>query len=111
MSNTISLTGNASVKSELGSTKTGKPAFTFSVADTTRKQQGDEWVNGETTWVEVPTYEKLAERAAELVKDGQRVTVVGRLETVNFTDRENTVRTKLVLHPDEIALNIRFGLK
>jgi hypothetical protein len=40
MSNTITIHGNASVNQTLGSTKSGKPAFTFSVADTARKQQG-----------------------------------------------------------------------
>lgn len=112
MSNTITIHGNASVQRDLAATSTGKSVFTFSVADTARKQVADgEYVDGETTWVEVPCWNHLAVHAAELVKNGQRVSVTGRLETERFTDRDGAERTKLVLHPDEVAINIRFGIK
>lgn len=110
MSNTIFVEGNAGSTPELRHTAGGKAVTNFSVADTQRKQVDGNWVDAETTWFEVTAWEKLAEHVATHVKQGQRLTVTGRLETQTF-DVDGESRKKLVLIADSVSLNLRFGLK
>ena len=110
MSNTITVTGNATGKPSHRITSTGNSVSNFSVADNRRVQVNGEWTDAETTFYDVTVWGPLADQAHALIVAGQRLTVVGRLETQSF-DAEDGPRKKLVLVAEEVALNIRFGLK
>lgn len=60
--------------------KNNTPVIDFSIAVTPRKKDGDEWVDGETYWVTVTAWNKLAENVAESFNAGDRVFVVGRTD-------------------------------
>jgi single-strand DNA-binding protein len=110
MSTTIIVTGNATAVPSHRQTGTGKSVSNFSVADNRRVQVNGEWTDAEPTFYEVTCWGDLADQAHAVIVKGQRVTVVGRLETQQY-DAEDGPRKTLVLVADEAALNIRFGLK
>ena len=60
--------------------KNNTPVIDFSMAITPRKKDGDEWVDGETYWVNVTAWNKLAENVEASFKSGDRVFVVGRTD-------------------------------
>lgn len=61
----------------------------FSVAMTPRKRVGDEWVDGETYWVTVTAWNRLAKNIAESFKSGDRVLIWGRTDMkAGYTNKD-----------------------
>lgn len=61
----------------------------FAVAVTPRVKNGDNWEDGETYWVSVTAWDKLAENIAASFKVGDRVFVHGRVDMKpGYTNKE-----------------------
>lgn len=84
------LVGNVGKVYDLRSVGKDKTAVVdFSMAITPRKRQGDDWVDGETYWVNVTAWGKLAENVEASFKSGDRIFVYGRTEMKeSYTNRE-----------------------
>jgi len=105
---TITTTGNRTHDPELRSTPSGKAVVTVRIAVNHRVRRGDEWVNGEPTFYEMPLWEQVAQYTAESLRRGDRVLVAGQVHTEAWTDSAGATRTKQVIADAEIGASLRF---
>lgn len=91
--------------------KNNTPVLDFSVAVTPRKKDGDEWVDGETYWITITAWNKLAENVAESFKSGDRVFVYGRIEMKSgYTNKEgNAVEGRPIMIADFAGLEVSYN--
>jgi len=77
-------TGNLGSIAEVKTSAAGKQYVTFNVGVTPSKKVGNEYVNGETTWIRVTSFDTDVTVTDQLMK-GVRVIVAGRL-TIRTAD-------------------------
>lgn len=71
-------TGNLGSTAEVKSSASGKQYLTFNVGVTPAKKVGNDYVNGETMWLRVTSFDVTTDLTNELLK-GARVKVAGRM--------------------------------
>ena len=103
---TATIAGNLGRDPEIKHTANGVAICSFSIAVNTRKKEGNEWVDGPTTWWEIKTFKNLAELCAEQLTKGTKILVTGRPELEQWEGKEGEKRSKLVLLADEVGLLI-----
>lgn len=88
----ITATGRLGSDPELTFTPQGKALAKFRIAcgERIKDQQSGEWKDGDTTWLSVALWEKDAEAAAEHLKKGDEVTVVGLLLVRDFEAKDGS---------------------
>ena len=107
--NTLTITGNLPDAPELRFTQSGIAVATFTVMQTKREKQGDQYVDGAKNGLRVTVWRDMAENVAESLVKGSRVTVTGRLEPQNWQDRESGAnRYGWELVADDVAVSLRF---
>jgi single-strand DNA-binding protein len=80
--------GNLTRDPDLKQLPNGQPVTSFSIAlNRSYKGADDEWVE-ETDFIDVVTFGKLADQAAQNLMKGTRVLVQGRLKTSSWDDKE-----------------------
>lgn len=91
--------------------KDNTPVVDFSVAVTPRKRDGDEWKDGETYWVTVTAWNKLAENVAASFNSGDRVIVYGRVEMKDgYTNRDGeAVPARPIMVADFAGLEVSYA--
>lgn len=108
MSNTITVTGNLGSDPELRFTSSGKAFVSVSVGDTPRRFNRDtnQWEDaGETLWLRCTRFGGEAEEIAEKAHRGDKVTVVGKLKSRSWDDKETgQKRTAVEVDADSIAI-------
>lgn len=104
----ITVVGNVTADPELRFTPAGKAVAGFTVASTPRVKDGDQWVDGETTWLRCSAWEQLAENVAESIQKGVRVIVQGALSSRSY-EKDGQTRTSLELRVDAIGPELRFA--
>ena len=105
----ITITGNATSDAELTFAQSGTALARFTVAVSKREKQPDgSWGDGKSSFYRVTAFQQLAEHAAESVKRGDRVTVVGRLELREY-EHNGEKRLSPDVAADEVALSLRFA--
>lgn len=104
----LTVIGNVTADPELRFTPSGKPVANFTLASTPRTKQGDEWVDGETTWLRCAAWDALAENVAESIQKGVRVIVQGALSSRSY-EKDGQTRTSLELRVDAIGPELRFA--
>lgn len=101
--NKVLLLGNVGRDPEKKSTGSVS-VVNFSLATTSRRKQGDEWVD-ETTWHDLVAFGKTAEVASEYLRKGSQVYVEGKLRTRSWDDKETGAkRYKTEIVVDELIL-------
>lgn len=90
-------------------TPQGKPIASFNLASTPRVKDGDNWVDGETTWFRVSAFDQMAENIAESLVKGDRVIVQGRMKTRSYQTDAGETRTSLELAADEVGPTLRWA--
>lgn len=100
--NRVTLLGALGKDPEMRQLNNGKSAASISVATSTSKKQGNEWVS-ETQWHRVVAYDKQADVVANMTK-GQMIFVDGRLNYRKYTNKQGVEQsvTEIVaneLHP------------
>jgi single-strand DNA-binding protein len=85
-SNFISVTGNLGSAVEIRKPDQGEDVAKLSVAETVSRMNAKtaEFEQVHTNWIPVVAFGTLAQRAAQALKKGDRVTVVGTLKTSSY---------------------------
>ncbi len=90
--NKVILLGNLGKDPDFRLTTTNAtPVATFSLALNRNVKDGESWKQS-TEWVRCVAWERQAEIIAEYVTKGQRLYVEGRIQTREWTDKENIKR-------------------
>jgi single-strand DNA-binding protein len=87
----------------------GKAIASFSVASTPRVKDGDNWVDGETTWFRVSVFDAMAENVVESFAKGDRVIVQGRFKTRSYQTDAGETRSGLELVAEEVGPTLRWA--
>lgn len=93
--NTITLSGNLTRDPELRSTNSGKAVVSLRVANN-RFQR--------TNFLDVTAWEGLAELIAKVYSKGDNITVVGEVQTREYTDKEGNDRTAFEIVARDVQL-------
>lgn len=99
MSAEIVATGNIT-EPNVGATGSGKSTLNFRLGATPRRkdQQTQQWADfGEPLFLSVTLWEQDADRWANVLQKGSRVTVSGTLALRKWTDREGVERVSMEL--------------
>lgn len=105
----LTVTGNLTNDPELRFTPAGVAVANFTVAQTPRTKQGDEWVDGETLFMPCTVWRETAEHIAESLTKGTRVVVTGRLTARTFDHKDGSKRTVNELQVDEVGPSLRYA--
>lgn len=105
---TIQIVGNITADPELRFTPSGKAVANFTVAQTPRTKQGDEYVDGEAMLFRCAAWGDYGEHVAESFEKGQRVLVSGRLKVRSY-EKDGVTRTSLDVEVDECGHSLRFA--
>lgn len=98
--------------------KDNRAVIDFSVAVTPRVRNGDNWEDGETTWVNCTAWDRQAENIEASFKDsngdvkrGDRVIVIGRVRTKpEFTkDDGSVIPARDYVNVDYIGIELTFA--
>lgn len=105
----ISFVGNLGGDPELRFTPSGAAVVNFSVAVVERKRDGDQWMDGETTWYRCNAWRTLAENVAESLVKGTRVVVVGTLKSRAYENRDTGAKgLSWEVEVDAVGPELRF---
>lgn len=78
-------------------------------SDRKKNEATGEWEDSKTLWVDVTMFKSLAENVAESIEKGDLVTVVGKLATDEWNDRDSgEKRSKTVVIADSVAASLTF---
>jgi len=103
--NRTELVGNLGNDPETRSSATGTTVVTASIAVHTSYKQGDDWKE-RTDWFRLVAFGEAGENLSRFTK-GERIRVMGRLQSSEYTDREGQRRTSVevvVLRSDDAPL-------
>ncbi|QDK03884.1 ssDNA binding protein [Mycobacterium phage Lewan] len=103
----IQIQGNLTADPELRFLESGVAVAQFSVASTPRVKKGDEWVDGETVFLRTTVWRELAEGAAEALRKGDSVVVIGKLKQRSFETREGEKRSVFEIDGEFVGKNVR----
>lgn len=106
---TVTMVGRVGADPMLKFTQKGDAWCTFRIAHTARVKNGDEWKDGQTTWVGVSAWRTLAENVAESITKGTSVIVSGRLEQRDWETQDGERRTSYEIVADEVGLALSFA--
>jgi single-strand DNA-binding protein len=79
------------------------------VASSRKKDEGGNWVDDKTTWVDLVGFKKVAENMAESFSKGDLVTVTGKLQVEDWEDKEGNKRTSVRVMVDTIGMSVAFA--
>jgi len=85
----------------------GKAVARLRLVANDRKKEGDQWVDGDTLWINATVFGKPAENAAESLKKGDLVVVTGRLRTESW-ESDGQKKSAIVLIADQVAADLTF---
>ncbi|ADL71044.1 ssDNA binding protein [Mycobacterium phage Halena] len=103
----IQQVGNLTADPELRFLPSGVAVAQFSVASTPRVKKGDEWVDGETVFLRCTVWRELAEGAAETLRKGDQVVVLGKLKQRSFETKEGEKRTVFEVDGEFVGKSVR----
>lgn len=93
------------------------PTLTFSqsgvavckvrVAASSRRKDGDQWVDDKTTWITVTAFKQLAENVAESIVKGDLILVTGKLQMEEW-EKDGVKHTGYSVIADTIGPSIAF---
>ena len=107
--NSTVITGNLVRDPELRSTASGNVLASFSVADNRRWADATGERREATSYLDVVAWGDLGRHVAESLRQGDRVTVTGRLEQRSWETAEGERRSKLELNATDVAASLRFA--
>ena len=86
----ITIVGNVATEPQLKIVGDDIPRCSFRLASSTRRREGDEWVDGPTSWYTVTAWRWLAENVSLSVFKGDPVVVTGRLQVREWSTDERS---------------------
>jgi single-strand DNA-binding protein len=107
--NSTVVTGNIVRDPELRSTASGNAVASFSVADNRRWADATGERREATSYLDVVAWGDLGRHVAESLRQGDRVTVTGRLEQRSWENGQGERRSKVELNATDVAASLRFA--
>lgn len=108
----LTVVGNAT-SVELRFTPAGRAACSFRLASTPRRfdKNSNQWVDGETLWLNCTVWGEQGENLAETFGDAKslRVVVTGRLKQRSYQTKEGENRVSYEVEADEVAPSLKFA--
>jgi len=105
----IALSGNIGTEIEFVSGE-GWNIARFRLGSTPRWRKGEEWVNGETTWISVRASGYTALNIRDSLRKGDPVLVIGRLRTRSWIDEEGVKQERLVVEATSLGHDLSRGV-
>lgn len=109
--NRVCISGNLTRDAELSSTASGTSILNFccAVNDHRKKQQSDEWEDY-PNFIECTMFGTRAEKLAQYLVKGSKVTLAGRLHYSSWKDKETgKTRSRVGVNVDEVEFMSRGG--
>ena len=104
----VTFTGYLATTPERRQTTTGKRVTNVRVATTERRKQGDQYVDGVTTFYTVTCWNWLGERVADCLQKGDPVFVSGRLVEKSYQKKDGSgLVTYLDVEADAIGPDLK----
>lgn len=107
--NHVTLVGNTTDDPELRTLPKGGQLTTFRLAVTRRYKDNTGEVQRNTGFFNVACWGDLAEHVAETVSKGDRLTVVGRLELDQWTDKDGGHRERVQIRASDVSVSLRWS--
>ncbi|NKQ59033.1 single-stranded DNA-binding protein [Amycolatopsis sp. K13G38] len=94
------------------SAKNARTVTTFDVAVNRRRfdRETGEWIEQTPVFHRVVTYGQLADNAAESLRRGIEVAVIGRFADDSYTAEDGTRRVRIVLEAEVVAPSLRWAI-
>jgi single-strand DNA-binding protein len=108
---TVIVQGNVCLDPQLTLTDSGKARLTLRVAAGERKKVGDDWVDGETTFVNCTIWGFQAEAASESITKGTPIVVVGKLRSYTYDNKEGAKVTAFEVNVESVAVDVKRAAK
>lgn len=106
---TISVEGRLIGEVQLRYTDEGVAVARFRMLAADRRRQPDgQWVETEKFWITITAFRKLAENAADSLRDRDAVVVVGKLSTAEWSDAEGRTQSAPKLIASSIGPSLFF---
>jgi single-strand DNA-binding protein len=107
----MTIVGNVVDTPKLRRTRSGHSVANFRVASTPRRfdREAGQWVDGQTLFVTVTCWRSLGENAAQSLRKGQPVVVVGRFCQREY-ERDETLRTAYELEAIALGHDLTRGV-
>ena len=102
----VTAIGNVVFEPDFKVTESGLSRCKLRIACNERKRINDEWVDGDTTFVDVVLWRSAAEAAGELRK-GESVIVTGKLKVSNWESKDGKKGTSVEIEAQEIAKTLK----
>jgi single-strand DNA-binding protein len=77
------------------------------IASTERQLKDGQWVDGDTTFIDVVAWRSLAENVNSSLAKGQRVTVVGKLRSRSYEKSDGVKVSVFEIEADEVSPSLR----
>lgn len=94
---------------ELRFTPSGTAVANLRAVATSRKKEGDEWVDDKSCWVNITVWQQMAENVVETLTKGDLFFLQGRLETREYENREGEKRISVDITADVIGPSVTFA--
>jgi single-strand DNA-binding protein len=104
----LTLSGNLTSVPKTGVSRSGIPWTRMRVASSSRvfDRGTTEWRDGETIFLEVSCWRRLAENAAPTLERGDRVLIIGRLRQRSYEDQQGVRHTVMEMDADAIGADL-----
>ena len=101
----LTVSGNLTAAPKTGMSRGGVPWTRMRVASSSRvfDRQASEWRDGETLFLEVSCWRRLAENVALTLDRGDRVLIFGRLRQRSYEDQQGVRHTVTEMDADAIG--------
>ena len=101
--------GNLTKDPELRFTPQGKAVCSMTIACSTRRKDpvSNEWVDGDTTFVNATVWGKYAENVAESIVKGNKVMALGRFKQRSYENKEGAKVTVMDFEIEDIGATLR----
>lgn len=101
---TVTLVGNVGQQHDLKYSSSGHAVLKFSVAVRDRVRDGEQWVDGETTWFDIVCFGYLAEAVSDIKPKGKRVIVQGLIKKNVWEDKNGVKHSNVEVIADEVGV-------
>jgi len=108
MVNKVILVGNLGRDPETRTAQSGTTIANLNIATTTRRKQGEEWVE-HTEWHRVVCFGKTADNVSRFLSKGRQVYIEGRMQTRKWQDQSGADRYTTEVVADTVQFLGRKG--
>lgn len=96
--------GNLTSDPEVKKTSNGKSLTTFTIAVNHSMKQGED-EEGDVSYFDIDTWEKMAENCGEYLKKGSKVTVLGILKQDRWKSTDGSFRSKVKISAQQVRFD------